>query len=195
MLFDVYPMSDAVFTRILVVDDEPIIRTTLQRILARLTTNVVLAGTASEAIALLDSGVDLVITDVKLGAGGSGIDVARAARARHPCPAVIAISGGAEAAEGHALGQAGVAAFIAKPFTAEDILEVVEALQEPSHREVDGVVRRVVGEWPMPDVLDAARRSMVFEALSRTHGNKAKAAQLLGISRQHLQNILSRGKV
>lgn len=34
-----------------------------------------------------------------------------------------------------------------------------------------------------------------MEALARTLGNKAQAAQLLGISRQHLQKILSRGQV
>jgi DNA-binding NtrC family response regulator len=57
------------------------------------------------------------------------------------------------------------------------------------------VVRRVVGDWAMPGVLDAVRRAMVFEALARAHGNEAQAAQMLGISRQNLQNILSRGKV
>jgi DNA-binding NtrC family response regulator len=142
----------------------------------------------------LEDGVDLVITDIRLGAG-SGVEVARAAASRHPAPPVIAISGYAEAGDGLALGKAGVAAFIAKPFTSEDILDVVEGLQAPRNFELDAVVRRVVGEWPMPDVLDAVRRSMVFEALARSQGNKAQAALLLGISRQHLQNILSRGTV
>ena len=47
----------------------------------------------------------------------------------------------------------------------------------------------------MREVLDAVRRSMVLEALARTNNNKAQAAALLGISRQHLQMILSRGQV
>jgi transcriptional regulator with PAS, ATPase and Fis domain len=46
----------------------------------------------------------------------------------------------------------------------------------------------------MPDVLDAVRKSMVLEALARSGGNKAQAAQILGISRQHLQKILARGR-
>jgi len=183
------------FKKILVVDDEPLVRKLLGRILARLGSDLVLAETVQEAIAALETGVDLVITDVKLGGSGSGVDVARAASRLHPAPPVIAISGFAEAAEGLALGRAGVAAFIAKPFTAEDILEVVEGLQAPRDLEVDAVVRRVVGTWDMPDVLDAVRRSMVFEALARTQGNKAQAAALLGISRQNLQKILARGRV
>ncbi len=183
-----------IFARILVVDDEPLVRVTMERILSRLGAKLTLVGTVEEAIESLDAGVDLVITDVKLGEG-SGVDVARAAAMRHPAPPVIAISGYAEGAEGLELGKAGVTAFVEKPFTAEDLLEVIEGLQAPKLFELDAVVRRVVGEWAMPDLLDAVRRSMVFEALARAHGNKAQAAQLLGISRQNLQNILSRGKV
>lgn len=181
------------FARILVVDDEPLVRTTIRRILERTGATVVDVATVGEALSVLQSGVDLVITDVKLGEE-SGVDVARAAASQHPAPPVIAVSGFAEASDGLALGR-GVAAFVAKPFSAEDLLEVVEGLQAPRHFELDAVVRRVVGDWAMPDVLDAVRRGMVFEALARTHGNKAQAAQLLGISRQNLQNILSRGKV
>lgn len=182
------------FRKILVVDDEPHLRTVLSAILGGLGAVVVSVGTVEEAIAALDTGVDLVITDIRLGQG-SGVEVARAAASRHPAPPVIAISGFAEAGDGLELGKAGVAAFVAKPFTSEDILDVVAGLQAPRNFELDAVVRRVVGDWPMPDVLDAVRRSMVFEALARSQGNKAQAALLLGISRQHLQNILSRGKV
>lgn len=183
-----------VFRKILVVDDEPSLRTVLKIILTPLGAEVVAVGTVEEALAELDHGIDLVITDIRLGPG-SGIDVARAAASRHPAPPVIAVSGYGGAGDGLELGKAGVAAFIAKPFTSEDILEVVEGLQAPHDFELDAVVRRVVGTWPMPDVLDAVRRSMVFEALARSSGNKAQAAVLLGISRQHLQNILSRGTV
>lgn len=183
------------FSRILIVDDEPMIRQSVRRILEGIGAAVTDVATEAEAIgALQQGGIDLVITDVKLN-GGSGVAVARAAASQHPAPPVIAVSGFAEAAEGLALGKAGVAAFVSKPFSAEDLLEVVEGLQAPRHFELDAVVRRVVGDWAMPEVLDAVRRAMVFEALARTHGNKAQAAQMLGISRQNLQNILSRGKV
>jgi DNA-binding NtrC family response regulator len=181
-------------SKVLVVDDEPTIRAAIRRILASVGIDIVEAGSLREGLALLLNGFDLVITDVRLG-DESGVDLARAAASQHPAPPVIAISGDAEAAERLELGKAGVAAFVEKPFTADDLLEVVEGLQAPRHFELDAVVRRVVGDWPMPEVLDAVRRSMVFEALARSRGNKARAAQLLGISRQNLQNILARGKV
>ncbi len=176
------------------VDDEPLMRSTLTRVLKPLRAEVIEAATCAEALVALKDGIDLVITDINLG-DGSGVEVARAAATKHPSPPVIAISGSAEASQGLALGRAGVAAFVAKPFTASDLLEVVEGLEAPMNVELDVVVRRVVGDWDMPDVLDAVRRSMVFEALSRARGNKAQAAEMLGISRQNLQNILSRGKV
>jgi len=182
------------FTRILVVDDEPLILNLLVRILARTKAQIVAVGTVAEGLAALETGVDLVVTDVQIG-NRSGVEIARAAAQLRPAPPVIAISAFAEAAEGLALGQAGVVAFVAKPFTAEDILEVVEGLAAPHNQELDVVVRRCVGDWPMPDVLDAVRRSMVFEALARSQGNKSQAAALLGVSRQNLQKILSRGKV
>ncbi len=182
------------FARILVVDDEPLILRLLTRVLARTKAEVIAVATVDAALAALETGVDLVVTDIQI-AGRSGVEVARAAAQRRPAPPVIAISAYAEAADGLALGQAGVVAFVAKPFTADDILEVVEGLQAPTNHELDTVVRRCVGDWPMPDVLDAVRRSMVFEALARSHGNKSQAAALLGVSRQNLQKILSRGKV
>ena len=53
--------------RVLVVDDEPAVRSALRVNLARAGYEVVLAGTAEEALkALAERPVDLVLTDVKM---------------------------------------------------------------------------------------------------------------------------------
>jgi DNA-binding NtrC family response regulator len=186
--------GQASFRRILVVDDEPAVLEYLKRALVANGYEVTAATSVEEALEILDDGLDLIITDVNLGSEKC-FDIAEAAAQRHPAPQVIAISGNADGADGLALGRAGVSAFLSKPFRSDELLELIEGLQAPRHLELDAVVRRVVGDWPMPDVIASVRRSMVFEALARTHGNKAKAAALLGISRQNLQNILSRGSV
>lgn len=184
------------FDRILIVDDEPAIGRTITRLLEGLCKDMRVAHDRAAAHAALEQGVDLVITDVRLGEDTQGgIEVARAAAALRPPPVIVAMSGAALPADGVALGRAGVSAFLPKPFTREELLEVFEGLSAPTNVELDLVVRRIVGDWAMPDVLDAVRRTMVFEALARTQGNKAQAAQLLGISRQNLQNILTRGRV
>jgi DNA-binding NtrC family response regulator len=178
--------------RILVVDDEPAILRILERVLCGMG-EVLTASDVDEGLKRIDGGVDLVITDVRLGAR-SGVEIARAAAAHPRSPPVIAMSGYAEASDGLELGKAGVAAFISKPFSPEDMLDLVRGLQAPKPVELEAAVRRAVGAWALPRVIDATRRLMVFEALARTQGNKTEAAHLLGISRQHLQKILSRGK-
>ena len=105
------------FQKILVVDDEPSLRNVLKNLLGSVCEEVIAVGTVAEALVCLQDGVDLVITDVRLGQGSSGIEVARAAASRHPAPPVIAISGYADSSDGLELGKAGVAAFVAKPFT------------------------------------------------------------------------------
>jgi DNA-binding NtrC family response regulator len=181
------------FTLILIVDDDPPVRRILERVLRGKCERVIEAGSVDEAIEALKEKVDLVITDLRLGTG-SGIDVALAAAKQHPAPPVVAMSGAADAADGVALGKVGVSAFLAKPFVPSQVMQVLERLQAPEQVELDAVVSRIVGTRNMPDVLDTIRRSMVLEALARTEGNKAQAAQLLGISRQHLQKILERGR-
>jgi transcriptional regulator with PAS, ATPase and Fis domain len=43
----------------------------------------------------------------------------------------------------------------------------------------------------LPDLLGSVERSLLIEALQRAHGNKSKAARLLGISRQRLSQRLN----
>lgn len=181
--------------RILLVEDDPLVLRVTTRILEqRLDAEVVAATTLSQAVDALRQGdLDLVITDVYLGED-SGIDVARAAALAHPAPPVVAISGGSNPADGLQLGRAGVAAFVAKPFDASTLIDIITRLKPPEELELAAVVRRLVGSRPMREVLGEVRRSMVAEALARSGGNKAQAASLLGISRQHLQKILARGQ-
>lgn len=184
-----------VLAKVLIVDDEAPIRHVLALGLRDLAQEVLEAATVGEALTLLEKGkVDLVITDMRIG-DGSGLDVARAAARLRPAPYVIAMSGHPDTREGLALGQAGAVAFLAKPFELSDVRAVLAELKRPGSFELQALVRRVLGASPMPEVLDSVRRAMVFEALARNDGNKAQAAQMLGISRQHLQKILARGKV
>ena len=66
------------FQKILVVDDEPSLRNVLKNLLGSVCEEVIAVGTVAEALVCLQDGVDLVITDVRLGQGSSGIEVARA---------------------------------------------------------------------------------------------------------------------
>ncbi len=79
--------------RILVVDDEPDMRSGLKAILRRLKFEVELAGTVPEALTILgESPVDLVLTDLTL-PGKSGIDLLETVRQDHPETLVILFRG------------------------------------------------------------------------------------------------------
>jgi CheY-like chemotaxis protein len=81
---------------LLVVEDEPAIQMLIEAVLEDAGFGVRLACFGQEAIDILDdSTVEPVglITDVRLGAGIKGWDVARHARERHPDIAVVYVTG------------------------------------------------------------------------------------------------------
>jgi CheY-like chemotaxis protein len=103
-------------SRILVVDDEPVVRGLVVELLNGAGHEVVTAASGEEALALLD-GVDLLVCDVGL-PGVSGEAVVETARTRRPgLPAVLMTGDPAEPRPGA----------LAKPFTRSDLLKAVAA--------------------------------------------------------------------
>jgi DNA-binding NtrC family response regulator len=58
--------------------------------------------------------------------------------------------------------------------------------------ELENLLRSSVGRVGVRELMAAARRVMVAEALARTGGNRRAAARLLGVSRQTLQHMVRR---
>lgn len=118
--------------RILIVDDEEVLRDVLDAVLRREGFDVVLASTGEEALSLLDGEgeIDLVILDIML-PGISGIDTLRAIRISSPHLPVIIITAfssidGAIEAMKH-----GAFHYIPKPFKNDEvILTVNKALEQ-----------------------------------------------------------------
>ncbi len=84
-------MADAM--KILVVDDEQAICTSLKEILEEEGYTAFIAYTASEAQQLFNEGVDLVLLDIKLGNDENGIDMLKKFKAQKPHIPIIMISG------------------------------------------------------------------------------------------------------
>ncbi len=121
---------------ILVVDDELSMREFLEVLLTRAGYQVTCADGVQAARAVLSSpGVDLVITDMKLGASQSGMDVLRAARALADAPEVIVITAFGTAASAVEAMREGAYDYIGKPFDNEELkLLVQKALEKRSLR-------------------------------------------------------------
>src|SRR5215212_8927277 len=118
--------------RILIVDDEEVLRDVLDAVLRREGFDMVMAASGEEALSVLDSddNIDLVILDIML-PGISGIDTLRAVRISNPNLPVIIITAfssidGAIEAMKH-----GAFHYIPKPFKNEEVvLTVNKALEQ-----------------------------------------------------------------
>ncbi len=116
--------------RILIVDDEEVLRDVLDAVLRREGFDVVLASTGEEALNLLDTDdVDLVILDVML-PGISGIDTLRAIRIANPTLPVIVITAFSSIDGAIEAMKQGAFHYIPKPFKNEEVIITVNKALE-----------------------------------------------------------------
>jgi CheY-like chemotaxis protein len=113
---------------ILVMDDDPSVRTTLKFVLEDSGYTVALAENGRVGLALYCTlRPDLVITDIIM-PDKEGIETIIAIRKRHPTARIIAISGGGRRGDTQFLRLAksfGASHVLAKPFTPEELLNLV----------------------------------------------------------------------
>jgi len=128
-------------TRVVVIDDEPDVRDVLCRVLERRGYEVSTAADSSSGLALCRQQTpDVVVTDIIM-PNEHGVDLIRKLRQEFPDLAIIAISGGGNAAvAGYQPGtvktaaymaaaeQAGANYCLAKPFEREDLLNSIDEL-------------------------------------------------------------------
>lgn len=107
-------------SRILIVEDEAIIRSALKRLLERHDHRVSDAGSVSEAVALEPQGFDLVISDLRLPDEPGTELIAKAA----PVPVLIMTSYASMRSAVEAL-KLGAVDYVAKPFDHDELLETV----------------------------------------------------------------------
>lgn len=116
--------------KILIIDDEELIRLTIEDVLMNEGYTVSTADNGEQGYQMqLNNGFDLVITDILMPVK-EGIQTIRALRQKWPELPIIAISGGGKIRNADYLDtarQVGANAVLAKPFTEEDILGVVSA--------------------------------------------------------------------
>ena len=144
--------------KILVVDDEPLIRWSLRQAFEKEGYQVLEAKNGEEAITLFDLHVDLVILDYKL-PDTDGITVLRAFRDAEPDTPVILLTAHSTIQRAVDAMRDGAYHFITKPFDVEEISALVAKALETTllRREVrrlradrhDVSVTRIVGESPV----------------------------------------------
>jgi len=122
--------------KVLIVDDDPIVRTSFDRVLSRKGYAVITAENGEEALRKLnEEKYDVVYTDIRM-PGMSGLEVAERVKARRPWIPVVIVTGyGTDAAEARAKA-AGVSGFLHKPLSPEMIEDSArDALATPAAAE------------------------------------------------------------
>jgi DNA-binding NtrC family response regulator len=116
--------------RILVVDDEPSMRTTLSILLKREGYHVSLAGSGAEALPMLAPGeYDMILTDLKM-EGMDGIELLRHIKAVDPQAEVLIFTAYGTIASAVEAMKLGAYDYIGKPFDGEELLlKVARALE------------------------------------------------------------------
>jgi CheY-like chemotaxis protein len=115
--------------RVLVIDDEPFVRETLEEILRQQRHDVVAVDDGVTGLARFQAGAfDLVMTDLAM-PGMSGWQVARAVKAVRPEVPVVLVTGWGVEVETDDLQAHGVDRVMTKPFRYEDVQEVVASFR------------------------------------------------------------------
>jgi DNA-binding response OmpR family regulator len=122
--------------RVLIVDDEPVIRRFLVRVLEGEGYEVQAASNGHEALDYLDStAFDLLLTDIKMDQL-DGVELLRQARARHPDLSVILLTGHATVSSAVAALRHGAFEYLLKPVKNEDLATAVATgLQERARQQ------------------------------------------------------------
>lgn len=167
-------------TRILVVEDQPREREALSRLLRTKGFRVVGAKNATEASALSQQSIDLVISDLRLGTE-SGIDLLQHWSANHPGIPFIMVTAFGEVESAVEAMKLGAVDYLTKPIHPEQLLHLVdkysnakdETVEEPDFGDI-------IGQSPaMLDVFDRVRRVAASESLVLITGESGTGKELI----------------
>jgi len=119
-------MGDMRQVRILVVDDEELIRKLMTNILRRGGMAVLTAQNGEEALKVLrENGCDVVVSDVRM-AGMSGFDLLKQVKAKHPDIAFVVMTGHADSYSIKDALLQGADEYITKPFKNHEVMLIIE---------------------------------------------------------------------
>jgi CheY-like chemotaxis protein len=120
---------------ILIAEDEVLVRMLIADVLQDAGYKVIEAANAKEALRVLEARSDIrvVVSDVEMPPGPSGVELAAEIRERWPLVQVLVTSGRVFPAE-----LPGGAVFLAKPWTAESLAQCVGEAVERADRALDG---------------------------------------------------------
>lgn len=121
---------------ILIVDDDDILRTVLKAFLTTEGFQIVPAASGPEALEIVKSRpLDLMISDIRM-RPMSGIELLRNVRQTHPQLPVIMLTAYSSRDTAHEADKLGAYAYLAKPFTNDEVVRIVKEALAAGPRKV-----------------------------------------------------------
>lgn len=131
---DIDHLCDGVM-KVLLVEDEPLVRDMVRAFLERAGYGVEAVGTAEEAIdGWSDRAVDLLLTDVML-PGQTGVELATALRQQRPDLKVVYMSGNVSDPTARDSVVSSDTRFLAKPFSRATLLDAIQVLTDHERKQ------------------------------------------------------------
>lgn len=183
---------------VLVVDDHPVVRTGLRAVLdAEEELSVVgEAATGEEAITLAEHlRPDVVLCDLRLGAGMDGIDVITALNHAPPAPAVVIVTTFDREAEIAAAIEAGAAGYLVKDTPPDTIVHAVRTAATGGTYLPPETSAKLLARLRNPRPRLTAREREVLRLLATGVGNKEIARELFvtqATVKSHLVRIFTK---
>lgn len=149
--------------RILVVDDDPVVAKSIDRVLTAKGFAVINAQSGEDALQKLKNETyDVVFTDIKM-PGISGIEVAERIKASQPWLPVVIITGYGSQEHQSRAAAAGVSDFLNKPLSPEMIERSASKALEAHHQPTvePAAEPAAVEEAPLPEVMTPAKESRI----------------------------------
>ena len=172
--------------RILVVDDEPTVRESCQRIFAERGYDVETAGSADEGLERARRGYfDCALIDLKM-PGRDGMDLVRNARESRSNMAVVIITGYGSVDTAAEAARLGVADYVSKPFKPDEIVGAVERALRRSPaggvaETVDRIVEEIKGTAPKPEQFEPRSPQATAQMVTNAVGVKKATSSVLNV--------------
>ena len=193
-------MTDAP-VRLLIADDHPVVRAGLRAVLETEPGLVVVAeaATAEAAVArAADGDVDVVLMDLRFGAGLSGVDATAAITARPHAPRVLIVTTYDSDADTLPAIEAGATGYLLKDASPDELAAAVRAAAAGRAALAPAVANRLVNRLRTPDTALTRRETEVLGLVADGLSNQAVGRRLHlteGTVKSHLSRIYTKLRV
>ncbi|WP_405089871.1 response regulator transcription factor [Micromonospora sp. NBC_01392] len=187
--------------RLLIADDHPVVRAGLRAVLETEPGLVVVAeaATAEAAVARAAGGdVDVVLMDLRFGAGLSGVDATAAITARPHAPRVLIVTTYDSDADTLPAIEAGATGYLLKDASPDELAAAVRAAAAGRAALAPAVADRLVNRLRTPDTALTRRETEVLGLVADGLSNQAVGRRLHlteGTVKSHLSRIYTKLRV